>query len=488
MKRASASRGHGRLAAAGAACTTDRARQRGGSPWVSLHLTAADHLRHYAPLRRAWQSDGWSAGFCLSAQGRPLDLHTLHRTFQRRPTLPACRHTVAVNRRGPWDAAGVEACGLWPNPSVSLGHLKPASSACELTATPDLLGAAAQRFARYAGKGDLSCNHTPRRSGHGCRASWSNSSVRRTGRVHTPSPVIGTPSGCASSASAAPTGWRRPPQALPIGRCRSSWRASPLWRTRVTTPSVPALYAGRRSGRACGSSPSAIRPVSITPRVSWPCRSSAPTGRWSRRSPGRSWTPSSRPRSWGMGTGVGSTRGSSRCLTGARACLHARPWNSRRAALARQGSYRGMGKGGKSAPSPRGPPRPAPCRRGFGNARATRRVWRAPARGRQRTRHGVDDMVQQVVARAAPTGPSSRDQHVTPPTRRHTTAPHVLPSGVDLAVIARWLGHERPEPTQTSLEADLAPTEQALPPRAPAGVEVPRFRAKAEGLAVLATR
>jgi integrase len=48
--------------------------------------------------------------------------------------------------------------------------------------------------------------------------------------------------------------------------------------------------------------------LSITPRVSWPSRSSAPIVRWSRRSPGLRWTPYSRHLSWGIGTGVGITR------------------------------------------------------------------------------------------------------------------------------------------------------------------------------------
>jgi integrase/recombinase XerD len=110
------------------------------------------------------------------------------------------------------------------------------------------------------------------------------------------------------------------------------------------------------------------------------------------------------------------------------------------------------------------------------------------ARGKRLTRNGVDDMWRQVVERAGASCPSLRDKHITPPTLRHTTATHVLQSGVDLAVIALWLGHERTETTQRYVEADLATQERALQKLAPAGVEVPRFRAKAAGLAVLATR
>jgi integrase/recombinase XerD len=110
------------------------------------------------------------------------------------------------------------------------------------------------------------------------------------------------------------------------------------------------------------------------------------------------------------------------------------------------------------------------------------------ARGRKLTRKGVAYLLPQGVARAAAPCPSLRDQHVTPQTLRHTPATHLLQSGVDLVVIALWLGHDSPETPPRDLEADLATNERALPPLAPAGREIPRFRAKDEGLAVLATR
>ena len=45
---------------------------------------------------------------------------------------------------------------------------------------------------------------------------------------------------------------------------------------------------------------------------------------------------------------------------------------------------------------------------------------------------------------------------------RHTTAMHLLQSGVDSSTIALWLGHESPTTTHRYVEADLAMKEQAL--------------------------
>jgi site-specific recombinase XerD len=46
---------------------------------------------------------------------------------------------------------------------------------------------------------------------------------------------------------------------------------------------------------------------------------------------------------------------------------------------------------------------------------------------------------------------------------RHTTAMHLLQAGVDISVIALWLGHESPATTHQYVEADLAMKERAWP-------------------------
>jgi len=45
---------------------------------------------------------------------------------------------------------------------------------------------------------------------------------------------------------------------------------------------------------------------------------------------------------------------------------------------------------------------------------------------------------------------------------RHSTALHLLQAGVDLTVIAMWLGHESPATTHRYIEANLTMKEQTL--------------------------
>jgi integrase len=55
---------------------------------------------------------------------------------------------------------------------------------------------------------------------------------------------------------------------------------------------------------------------------------------------------------------------------------------------------------------------------------------------------------------------------------------HLLQSGVDLSVIALWLGHESPATTHHHVEADLTMKEQALAKlHDPDGKIQPRYRA-----------
>ena len=58
--------------------------------------------------------------------------------------------------------------------------------------------------------------------------------------------------------------------------------------------------------------------------------------------------------------------------------------------------------------------------------------------------------------------PSLKNKVVSPHVLRHTTAMHLLQSGVDISVIALWLGHESITTTHLYMTADLAMKEKAL--------------------------
>jgi site-specific recombinase XerD len=64
---------------------------------------------------------------------------------------------------------------------------------------------------------------------------------------------------------------------------------------------------------------------------------------------------------------------------------------------------------------------------------------------------------------------------VTPHTLRHAAAMALLHRGVDLNVIALWLGHESSETTQIYLHADMQLKERALAHANPSGLIPDRF-------------
>ena len=109
------------------------------------------------------------------------------------------------------------------------------------------------------------------------------------------------------------------------------------------------------------------------------------------------------------------------------------------------------------------------------------------ARGEMLTRNGLNYILQQAVHRGSKVCPALKENKVTPHMMRHSTAAHLLQSGVDISVIALWLGHESIETTHVYLEADLATKERALQKLAPAGIKEARFKADDKVLAFLAT-
>lgn len=96
--------------------------------------------------------------------------------------------------------------------------------------------------------------------------------------------------------------------------------------------------------------------------------------------------------------------------------------------------------------------------------------------GTAMTRSNVTQRLALCVQTAAADRPHLLGRSVSPHTIRHTTAMHLLQSGVDITVIALWLGHESPATTHLYVEADLAMKERALAHLQPPGTTVPRYR------------
>lgn len=82
--------------------------------------------------------------------------------------------------------------------------------------------------------------------------------------------------------------------------------------------------------------------------------------------------------------------------------------------------------------------------------------------GNAMTRNNVAQRLALAVKTATATQPQLAKRRLSPHTVRHTTAMHLLQSGVDITVIALWLGHESPVTTHHYVEADLAMKERAL--------------------------
>jgi site-specific recombinase XerD len=82
--------------------------------------------------------------------------------------------------------------------------------------------------------------------------------------------------------------------------------------------------------------------------------------------------------------------------------------------------------------------------------------------GRPVSRFGIWKIIEKYKKQAAVTTPSLRTKRVTPHTIRHTTAMHLLQSGVEINVIRSWLGHVNLATTHRYAEIDLAMKRKAL--------------------------
>lgn len=123
------------------------------------------------------------------------------------------------------------------------------------------------------------------------------------------------------------------------------------------------------------------------------------------------------------------------------------------------------GKGRKERPVPLWPTTSRALQAWFKEVEADPRhgpVAFPSARGKALTRDGVHYLLEECVTRALPHCPSLATKRISPHVLRHTVAMHLLQAGVDLSVIALWLGHASMQTTHGYLEADLAMKEYIL--------------------------
>ncbi len=109
------------------------------------------------------------------------------------------------------------------------------------------------------------------------------------------------------------------------------------------------------------------------------------------------------------------------------------------------------------------------------------------SQGKRLSPDALQRLLRRHVLTARRTCASLADKKVTPHTLRHAAAMDLLRRGVDLSVIALWLGHESTETTQVYLHADMRLKEQALGHATPSGLPPDRFRPVDELLSFLET-
>ncbi len=97
--------------------------------------------------------------------------------------------------------------------------------------------------------------------------------------------------------------------------------------------------------------------------------------------------------------------------------------------------------------------------------------------GHAMSRSNVVQRLELAVARAANQAPNILKKRISPHIIRHTTAMHLLQSGVPFNVIALWLGHESITTTHRYVEADLTMKEKALARLEAPDTTIRRFKA-----------
>ena len=134
-------------------------RKAGHPRLVPLHPSTTEQLRRYARRRdRRIPSPRRSETFFVSTTGTALRYSSVReafieitttiglRTAMVLPRVHDLRHAFTVSCLLDWYRSGVDVAAMMPVLSTYLGHVNPASTYWYLTATPELMGLAAQRL------------------------------------------------------------------------------------------------------------------------------------------------------------------------------------------------------------------------------------------------------------------------------------------------------------------------------------------------------
>jgi len=107
--------------------------------------------------------------------------------------------------------------------------------------------------------------------------------------------------------------------------------------------------------------------------------------------------------------------------------------------------------------------------------------------GEELTRSGVRYRIDCLVEKAQKKIPGLKNKNISPHTFRHSTALHLLQSGIDISTIAIWLGHESINTTHKYMEADVEMKQKTLEKIAEPSVRGYRFKPSKDILAFLSS-
>jgi integrase len=130
---------------------------------VPLHPSTVQALERYARTRAWLCPEPSSSTFFLSSIGTRLDRSAVAKTLRAltstlglrtdtiHPTAHQLRHSFAVSTLIDWQRSGSQIDERIAVLSTYLGHVSPAQTYWYLTATPELMGSAAERLQRHLG-------------------------------------------------------------------------------------------------------------------------------------------------------------------------------------------------------------------------------------------------------------------------------------------------------------------------------------------------